>query len=147
MLNLNSSQINHVFFYGTLMRDFNLSFLSEAARHLEFVGIGHVFGTLYDCVYFPAAVLTGESRIIGEIFFIKYHSCLEIINAYEGFDLKEPGNSLFLRRCTIAHIGDSELDVWIYEYNGDTRNLRIIESGNYKDYVRVRDRMLEVIYR
>lgn len=109
--------------------------LQESYKKLEFVGEGYIYGKLYYLGGYPGAVLGGNSKVFGEVFFLLDEGCLVVFDDYEGYFPAEQENSLFVRKVTTAYLLDGgKLDCWVYEYNGDLENAKLIRSGSFKDY-------------
>ena len=91
-------------------------------------------GDLYDLGDFPGAT-AGKGRIKAEIFEVTDLSVLDTLDDYEEFDVNDPQNSLFVRRCVhIEEFGDA----WVYMYNGPKKHAERIASGDWVEHHRAR---------
>jgi gamma-glutamylcyclotransferase (GGCT)/AIG2-like uncharacterized protein YtfP len=127
---------DYIFFYGTLMRDFASPDLE--IHKLEFIGEGFVYGKLYDLGAYPGVILSDsqENKVFGEIFRLPDGKELARFDEYEGFCIDNSKESLFTRKITTAYLQDRKLNCWIYEYNWNVDFAELIESGDYKEYMK-----------
>lgn len=125
----------HLFVYGTLLPGVAPAEIAAAAAQLVPVGSGWVQGNLYDLGDFPGAVLESSSgrRIAGTVLRLPRNSAvLKSLDVYEEFDPATPERSQFLRVRTMATLSDgSALECWIYVYNQNVSNARLIEGGEW----------------
>src|SRR4030095_528785 len=100
---------------------------------MQRVGAASVAGRLYDLGDYPGAVLDPncDAKIIGEVFELPDDdAALAALDAYEGIDPRDPGDSLFVRReAEITLEGGAKLQCWIYVYNRQVESDRLITSG------------------
>ncbi len=138
-------QKSFIFLYGTLMRCFGiLELFDPAEKKFEFIGEGFVYGKLYDLGVYPAILLGGESKVFGEVFLVKDLTALAELDFYEGFNPEEIEESLYVRRITQVYLNNRTLDCWIYEYNLNLDDARLIESGDYKSWrLKICEKVLE----
>lgn len=131
-----------LFVYGTLMRGGkNEQFLNEPAR-ARFIGTGKVKGLLYDVGEFPAYVpvpnpdTTSALQVCGEVYFLDDpETVLETIDIIEGYNELHTERSLYLRQTTVAEVGSSREQVWIYVFNQPTNSMTVIGSGDYRQFI------------
>jgi len=116
--------------------------LTALMQGLRFVNTGTVRGQLYDLGAYPGAIVgeNFETNIIGEIYELSEpHKVLELLDVYEGFIPGELEASLFARIQTPATLPDgSQLICWMYAYNDWVATGRLIESGDYVEYLKTR---------
>jgi len=126
----------YLFAYGTLQPDRAPAEVADVVRGFEWVGKGTVRGTLYDLGSYPGAVLNerGWGPISGIVFRLPVgENILGRLDAYEEFDPQSPKRSLFIRRLHPVELDNGRvLPCWIYEYNGRTEGIAIIESGMFR---------------
>jgi len=122
----------YLFIYGTLIPDIAPDEISGAARKLEYIGEGFVYGKLYDLGDYPAAVLNSNSKVFGRIYKLPDdENILPELDEYEGYDPQNLSESLYLRKKAKVYLNGRTLSCWIYEYNQDTSKTPLIESGNF----------------
>lgn len=133
---------DHIFLYGTLLPELAPTELRGVLRRMQRVGEAFVAGRLYDLGDFPGALLAGrpDSTIRGEVFAFSDSSLLDLMDSYEGFHPGAPKRSLFARqKVSVAMPQTSQvINCWIYVYNRNPGNARIIPGGDYSEYVRAR---------
>jgi len=124
-----------VFFYGTLLPRHTPPAMRSVVPWLRLLGEGSVRGALYDFGEYPGAVLadSSEQRVYGAVFELpEGPRILDDLDRYEGYDAASPSSCLFVRRRhPVALSADGVIECWVYEYNGNPANARIIESGRY----------------
>jgi gamma-glutamylcyclotransferase (GGCT)/AIG2-like uncharacterized protein YtfP len=126
----------YLFLYGTLRPAKVAKEAADIVRRLRRVGPARVFGRLYDLGEYPGAVLDSLARtsIRGELFELPNDPyILSALDKYEEFD-KDNGKSLFVRKKTNVEVSDGRrLESWIYVYNRDPGDARVITSGDYSE--------------
>lgn len=125
---------SHLFVYGTLLPGLAPPLIREVVDRLEVVGAATLGGRLYNLGSYPGCVLdqTCGSRVHGIILAIPDESILQRLDWYEGFVANDAQGSLFLRVSARAALVDgSSLDVWVYVYNREVKDARLIEDGRY----------------
>jgi gamma-glutamylcyclotransferase (GGCT)/AIG2-like uncharacterized protein YtfP len=113
-------KMHKVYVYGTLM--------TGAGERVQ------VPGKLYDLGWFPGAkISTPEcgSSFVAEVREVSDGKLKEFDN-YEGYYESHPEASLYIRR--------PYLDGWIYEYNRQPADDRLIESGDWNAHKADKDR-------
>lgn len=134
-----------LFVCGTLRREMWHKIPPEIAalmQGLPFVGIGKIRGQLFDLGAYPGGVVgeNFETNIVGEIYELpEPRAVFEVLDVYEGFVPGELEASLFARIQSTAKLEDGEqLLCWLYAYNDWVLNGRLIESGDYLEYLKTR---------
>ena len=129
------SSRDFVFFYGTLLPQNVPAAMRGVVDRLHWLGEGSVRGMLFDFGNYPGAVLDDscEQRVYGAVFELpKGPRILDELDRYEGYDAASPSSCLFVRRRQpVALSAGGVIDCWVYEYNGNPANARMIESGRY----------------
>jgi gamma-glutamylcyclotransferase (GGCT)/AIG2-like uncharacterized protein YtfP len=136
---VNQNLIEYCFFYGTLLPGFVPEQIKSVVEQFTFVGEGSVFGRLYDFGNHPGAVLdaAAPSKIIGKVFSLPadetlQRQLLERLDEYEGYNPVDESACLFIRRRVMVTLPNGEkVESWIYVYQGDTSQVRLIASGNF----------------
>jgi gamma-glutamylcyclotransferase (GGCT)/AIG2-like uncharacterized protein YtfP len=135
----------HLFVYGTLLSSLDGTGVPSLQGWTTLIGRGRVVGCLYDTGEFPAAVLSGEGTIRGELHAIhrdRTESLLDLLDAYEQYFPGRPHASLFVRLVTEVKGEDGETrPAWIYCFNREVTGLTWIESGDYEGYSAVDQRL------
>ncbi len=133
----------YLFVYGTLRQELVRNVSPELAalmQDLRFIGIGSLQGQLFDLGEYPGAILgeNFETKIIGEIYELPQpREILDVLDVYEGFIPGELEASLFARSQEIVTLMDeSQLPCWLYVYNDWVLNGRLIERGDYVEYLK-----------
>lgn len=85
-------------------------------------------GTLYKVDWYPGITLNGNTDIQGEVYELS-KSHLRDLDTYEGDEYTR-------RRVSVLDPDGQKNQVWIYEYNADTKNLQTIPSGNWLEVER-----------
>ena len=129
-----------VFFYGTLMTPFNRTAQLHIDQHLMFRGRGTIAAALFDLGIYPAAVPAADSRVCGEVYeLINQRVVLDSLDELEGYRPGEPETSLYMRAMTPVTLDDgSTVNAWAYFYNAPLGRAERIESGDYREYLRVK---------
>jgi gamma-glutamylcyclotransferase (GGCT)/AIG2-like uncharacterized protein YtfP len=130
----NSSRIEFIAFYGSLMRGFGTQAHLQIEDKLELVGACQIFGALYDLGEFPALATGATNRVRGELYRIKDAGVVAQLDAYEEFN---PGNldgSLFVRRR--VRLAEPDVDCWVYFYNHPPPEDRLIPGGSWSAHQR-----------
>jgi gamma-glutamylcyclotransferase (GGCT)/AIG2-like uncharacterized protein YtfP len=111
--------------YGTLKEGCSNHELLDDA---EFIGEDWLFDfTLYDLGPYPAIKRGNSDGVFVEVYRIT-KSQLYRLDQLEGYFYSRPEESLYIRVKTESSYGDS----WIYLYNKDVDQKRIITSGYWK---------------
>ena len=132
----------HIFFYGTLMRGFDLRRRTAIDPLLRLVGQGVVRGALYDLGPYPAAV-RAEGTIRGEVYAVTDPvRLLPRVDAVERYLPDDPARSEYVRAAApVALDGAGRCTAWIYFYAQPLAGAVRIPSGDYREYLaRVRRR-------
>ncbi len=135
----------YLFVCGTLRKEMVGQTTPEIAalmQSLRFIGRGSLPGQLFDLGEYPG-MNVGENfatKIIGEIYEMPdARATLEVLDVYEGFIPGELEASLFARRKEKVTLTDNQqLECWMYVYNDWVLNGRLIESGDYVEYLKRR---------
>ena len=126
----------HIFFYGTLMRGFDLRRRTAIDPLLRLVGQGVVRGALYDLGPYPAAV-RAEGTIRGEVYAVTDPvRLLPLVDAVERYLPDDPARSEYVRAAApVALDGAGRCTAWIYFYAQPLVGAVRIPSGDYREYL------------
>lgn len=129
----------YIFIYGTLSPELVPDEIADAVGRLEHIADGFVYGELYDLGDFPGAKLGGKpkTKIRGSVYQLPSDQrTIRSLDAYEEFIPGNPNRSLYLRKKIPVNLENGKtIEAWIYEYNGDTSFLPVIEGGDYSKIV------------
>jgi len=128
----------NLFVCGTLRSGLAPDEVAGLMQGMLRIGTASVPGRLYDLGDYPGAVLDPncDAKIIGEVFQLPGDAAvLAALDAYEGIDPQDSGDSLFVRReAEITLEGGAKLQCWIYVYNRQVESATLITSGDYLIY-------------
>lgn len=136
--------MTYLFVYGTLRKSLIGSQINaelvQIMRDLPFIGTGSANGQLYDLGDYPGAIV-GENcagKIVGEVYQLDHpQAVLTVLDQYEGFIPGELEASLFARVKEKITLSDgSQIEAWMYVYNDWVATGKLIESGDYNDYLK-----------
>lgn len=129
----------YLFVYGTLRRGFKHPMANVLARQADFVGLGKFQGQLYDLGSYPGVKPSRRIAdvVVGDVY--RLHIPVQLLSQfdrYEDYDPGDPAQSLYLRQSAPILMNDGRsLYAWIYIYNRSTPGHRLIESGDYLQYL------------
>ena len=126
-----------VFFYGTLMSGFRRR--RRIGARLFPLGRGFIHAVLFDLGPYPGAIPGSDARVWGELHqMADADAALHEFDRIEGFDSSEPETSLYVRHETLVTLDDGRSETaWVYFYNAPLGEARRIESGDYRDHLKV----------
>jgi gamma-glutamylcyclotransferase (GGCT)/AIG2-like uncharacterized protein YtfP len=129
-----------VFFYGTLMKGFERAGRSGVEAKLTPMGCGSIGGALFDLGIYPAAIPSSDSRVTGELYRISdLDSVLAVLDELEGHRPSEPDTSLYRRIEAPVTMDDGQVvQAWVYFYNAPLGQAQRIESGDYRQHLKLR---------
>jgi putative glutamine amidotransferase len=124
-----------LFVYGTLRPGHAPASVAAHVDRCTALGDGCIAGRLYDLRNYPGAIVdSGDQRIFGQLLELPNESALRRLDAYEGYKPADPANSLFVRtECDVTLDADPTRAVraYVYVYNRDVSDARLIEGGRY----------------
>jgi gamma-glutamylcyclotransferase (GGCT)/AIG2-like uncharacterized protein YtfP len=129
-----------VFFYGTLMSGFRRHGRASVDAALKPIGRGWIQAALFDLGLYPAAVPASDARVWGEVHeILDTDSVLASLDEIEGFNAEEPESGLYVRVEKPVTLDDGRvIPAWVYFYNAPLGQAPRIESGNYREHLRVK---------
>ena len=129
-----------VFFYGTLMSGFRRPGRARVDAALIPVGRGWIRAALFDLGLYPAAIPADDGQVWGEVHqILDPDSVLASLDEIEGYNAAEPDNGLYTRLQAPVTLDDSRVvSAWVYFYNAPLGRAERIESGNYREHLKVR---------
>ncbi len=127
--------ITLLFVYGTLrgqIQRFLPATLHHAVRPL---GPARYRGRLYDLGAYPGAVPDPDHFVHGELYALRREDAPRLftyLDTYEGCDPQHAEAGEYRRVMDTVLLPDGQtLSAWIYLYNGDLSQARLIPSGIY----------------
>jgi gamma-glutamylcyclotransferase (GGCT)/AIG2-like uncharacterized protein YtfP len=128
-----------VFFYGTLMSGFRRPGRVPLDAALRLVGRGFIQAALFDMGLYPAAIPAADSKVWGEVNeILDTDSVLATLDEIEGYNANDPDNGLYVRRKAPVTLDDGSVkSAWVYFYNAPLGRAERIESGNYREHLKV----------
>ena len=120
-----------LFVYGLLLPDLAPGKFEDLVCSLETVGRGQVSGRLYDLGLYPGAIVDPQTdcSIKGMVYRLPpTPAVLSQLDQFEGVD-----DGLYVRLPAVARLeSGEELEVWIYQYNQDLSQARLLPDGDYR---------------
>ncbi len=128
-----------LFVYGSLRQGFNNAAYSYISKYFNYVGTAVGAGLLYNLGPYPAAVPANNFNLIGELYTIKnpneFNYAIAQLDDYEGVFAEEDEIAWYRRDLTTVKINNTEIEAWVYWYNGPVEGKPIIESGDVLEYL------------
>lgn len=138
---INKNQ-EYLFVYGSLQRGANHAAHTILTKYAKFIGDAVAGGKLYLVEDYPGIIPANPNShsVSGELYLLTDPQKAFIkLDSYEGYDPKDPVNSLYLRkkrRVFCQEIASNSVEAWTYIYNRPTEHLPQINSGNYLSYIK-----------
>lgn len=126
-----------IFVYGTLRKATRSEMHKLLAKSSDFVAEAVFNGKLYDVVGGPAAIPSENTSdlVRGELYAIKPQQqtqLLTVLDEYEGYNPADLTHSEYRREKRTIMLPDCRsISAWIYLYNGQLENSRLILSGDF----------------
>jgi len=133
-----------LFVYGTLLQGLRDDIRKRV--HARFVGTGSIRARLYNLGRYPGAKpstnsgdgATGEPhRVRGVVYRLPApKAALITLDEYEDIFPHVPGKSVFVRELVSVTLDDgNESQAWAYFYSRPVDESRLIESGDYREFL------------
>ena len=111
----------YLFVYGTLMQKHDNPYSELIQANSQLIGKGFIYAKKYDLGAYPGIKIctTKTHKTTGELYKIIENLDLIIneLDYYEGYDSKNPQESLFIRTEVTVYTDDNkEISAWVYEY-------------------------------
>jgi gamma-glutamylcyclotransferase (GGCT)/AIG2-like uncharacterized protein YtfP len=140
-----STEINHLFVYGSLRSGFRNPIYEYLTRYFHLKGDAIVKGKLYDKGDFPVAAAAEEEKFIsGELYAInkpeEFSWAIAQLDDYEGLVVEEGETPMYKREPVVAYQKGQPVHAWIYWYNGKTDGLPEIVSGDLMQYLQQKNK-------
>jgi gamma-glutamylcyclotransferase (GGCT)/AIG2-like uncharacterized protein YtfP len=127
--------IKDLFVYGTLLPGREPAPLRQLLTRMTLLGPASVAGSLYDLGPYPGALLNSSGgRVSGHVFEVPDEEAIwRALDAYEGFDPRQPDAGLFRREPCIAQLDlGGEIECQIYVYNSKPQEKQLIPKGQWE---------------
>ncbi len=125
----------HLFVYGTLLPGRVPAPLRPLMARMTPIGPATVAGSLYDFGPYPGALLDASTgRVYGHVWEVQDDGfAWRALDAYEGFDPRQPDAGLFRRETCLAILdGGGEVACDIYVYNGKPPEGQRVPGGRWR---------------
>lgn len=134
-------QTNLLFVYGSLLRGFQSSAYEYISRYFRLLGDATVTGTMYDLGEFPVVRPVDTGRTIkGELYEIvnpnEFSFVMAQLDDYEGLYPEDGDEVYYEREAVDVDFNGQPVTAWIYWYNRDVSDKRIVESGDMREYLK-----------
>ncbi len=132
-------QTNLLFVYGSLLSGFKNSAYEYIRRYFRLMGHASVKGTMYDMGDFPVVCPVDTGRVIqGELYEIinpnELSYAMAQLDDYEGLYPEEGQEVYYEREAVDINFNGETFTAWVYWYNRDVSDKRIVESGDMRTY-------------
>ena len=132
--------VYQLFVYGSLRKGFHSPVYEYISRFFKFIGEAKVKGKLFDLGSYPAGIAAiDDSFIIGELYqAINEHEfswAIGQLDDYEGVSVEADEVQLYRREIADIHLNKGITRAWIYWYNGDVTDKKLIASGDMLEYL------------
>lgn len=123
--------VDYIFVYGTLRKNFRLKLKDRVTKDLEYVGSAKVEASLYDLGRYPGAVKeNGGDEVVGDVFRVTNAAkVFKVLDEYEGERFSREKEDVRLR-------GGASLNAWVYWYNQPPDAHRKIKYKDYLNYLK-----------
>lgn len=132
-------QTNHLFVYGSLLSGFKSHAYEYIRKYFKLLGEATIKGTMYDMGEFPVVVSQDTGRVIkGELYEInnpnEFSFAMAQLDDYEGLYPEEGEEVFYEREAADVNFNGETVTAWVYWYNRDVADKRIVESGDMREY-------------
>lgn len=128
-----------IFVYGTLRRGVNTKMNKLLLRYGDYLSEGEAQGKLYSLDGYPGMIASCDKKdtVFGEIYKISNSKLLVLLDEYEECSENFPLPHEYVRKqLPVKLIDETQLDAWIYLFNRDVANLKVIKSGDYVKHLK-----------
>ena len=123
--------------YGSLRRGLAGYKKMDRERTLRYLGPCLIAGRLFDLGSYPGLV-DGPGEVVGELFELRNDIALKRLDRFEGHDVRNPAESLFVR--ALVRLIEPDIDAWVYLHNRPGPKDRPVASGDWVLYRRLQAR-------
>lgn len=126
----------HLFVYGTLKRRSKHPMARRLAQSARWVGAARLAGRLYNLGHFPGMkqFQHAEDWVHGDVYDLGAGAEPTLIEMDTYENAESPPPAPYVRELATATLEDgSALEVWVYWYRGEVREVNYIPSGSYEE--------------
>lgn len=131
------TEINKVFVYGTLMKDF-WNYRRYLEGRISRITPGRTYGLLYHLLEGYPALLPGDQVIEGEVIEPVDENLLKSLDWLEGYDKWSSRNLYVREKRSILTEDGQEVICWIYVYADERyakENGILVSNGNWRKFM------------
>ncbi|HUZ61879.1 MAG TPA: gamma-glutamylcyclotransferase family protein [Hanamia sp.] len=138
---MESKKSDYLFVYSSLREGFRSNEYKYIRTYFNFEGKAKVKGLLSDLGHNPVATTTSQNYFIkGELYRIihkdDFSFAIGQLDDYEGVNPEADERPLYKREITTVFKEDgSEVEAWIYWFNGNVEGKPVIASGDVMEYI------------
>lgn len=136
-----TEQCEHLFVYGTLMKDTQHPMAKLLAEHSEYICRATLQAQLYLIDYYPGAILSNNANdiVYGDLYKLSSTGwLLDELDDYEECSSAFPEPHEYDRQCVSVHPLDSSLNIstaWAYLYRYSIKNKPQIIDGQFEMHI------------
>ncbi len=128
---LKNIDCSFIFFYGTLLSNFETQKNLNVAEKIELVQQAEIEGELFSFGEWPGLFL-GNGRVSGELYKIKDPSILGVLDKFENYFPEDEDNSEYIRK--IIRLLNPEVDAWVYILKTKPLYLEKVKTGSWLEF-------------
>jgi len=129
------SEREYLFVYGTLKRSIANPVGSMMRVHANYRAEAVIAGRIYDLGPYPGIIIEDcGAAVYGELYEIVHpNALLALLDAYEGCGSGDPFPHEFVRvEATVRDTDGIDYRAWVYAYQGQVDQNRVLTSGYYQ---------------
>jgi gamma-glutamylcyclotransferase (GGCT)/AIG2-like uncharacterized protein YtfP len=134
-----NQHIHHLFVYGSLLSGFQHPAYTYVSRYFTLVSPAVTHGNIFDLGEYPGAVPAPAPAVIhGELYKVnhtdEFSFAIKQLDDYEGFLVEAGEVPLFRRESVDVKNGNVITTAWIYWYNREVDENKMIPNGDALTY-------------
>ncbi|MFD2573980.1 gamma-glutamylcyclotransferase [Spirosoma soli] len=134
-----STNSDYLIVYGTLQPQFDNPYATFLRKHGQYIGDGQFSGLLVDIGNYPGAIHQQGSitNVYGTVYDVTRYSqtVFRYLDTYEGVGSGFEQPTEYVRSVIPVYCTNAILDCWAYLYNWPIDGKRVIESGDYAQFL------------
>ncbi len=123
-----SINCSFIFFYGTLLSNFETQKNLNVAEKIELVQLAEAEGELFSFGEWPG-MFPGKGKVFGELYKIKDFSIFDVLDEFENYFPEDEENSEYIRK--IIKLTSPKVDAWIYILKTKPLYLEKVKTGSW----------------